>query len=329
MPVRYTSPSLGAAGSSVITRGEWEIGVVYRWLHADQFYVGGVEQPLNKIPFFRQVRINNNSIALNVRHAVSTRLSVNLGIPFATTSEQRGQDDSLSHRQSAAGLGDISLVASMWVFDPVQHGQWNISAGLGVKAPTGSSAGKATYHLLSGTEQRFMDPSTQLGDGGWGLIAQVEAYHGLFHRASAYVAGSYLANPRGHSNATFRSAYGIVPVAVTDEYSAHAGVTYAALPRHGLTISLGGRVDGVPVYDQFGGGAESFRRPGYVAYIEPNINWVVARSPFSSKGSTFSISVPYAVARDRTRNTLDIANGKHGGGDFAQYLVFIAYSKRL
>jgi hypothetical protein len=29
------------------------------------------------------------------------------------------------------------------------------------------------------------------------------------------------------------------------------------------------------------------------------------------------------------RNTLDIANGKHGGGDFAKYLLFLAYSKRM
>src|SRR5690242_13050567 len=122
MPVRYTSPSLGASGSSAIRSGDWEIGVVYRWLHANQFYVGSVEQPLSKIPGFRRVRINNNSISLNVRHALSTRLSVDLGIPFTTTSEQRGQDDSLSHRQSATGLGDLTLVASMWVFEPNQHG---------------------------------------------------------------------------------------------------------------------------------------------------------------------------------------------------------------
>jgi hypothetical protein len=320
---------LGASGSSAIRTGEWEIGVVYRWLHANRFYIGRVEQPLSKTPFFRQVRINNNSISLNVRRAVSTRLSVNLGIPFATVSEQRGQDDSLSHRQSATGLGDINLVGSMWVFDPNEHGQWNISLGLGVKAPTGVSAGKDTYHLVSGTEQRYMDPSTQLGDGGWGLIAQIEAYHRLFHRTSAYVAGSYLANPKGNSDATFRSAYGIVPVAVTDEYSAHAGVTYVVLPSRGLTFSLGGRVDGVPVYDRFGGGDLSFRRPGYVAYVEPNINWVVARSPFSSGGSTFSISVPYSVDRNRMASALDAANGKHGGGDFAKYLVFLAYSKRM
>jgi hypothetical protein len=226
-------------------------------------------------------------------------------------------------------MGDVSLVASMWVFEPNQHGQWNISAGLGVKAPTGNSGGQDTYHLLSGTEQRFVDPSTQLGDGGWGLIAQVEAYRRLFHRTSAYVAGSYLANPRDHSNATIRTAFGIVPVAVTDEFSAHAGVTYVLLPRHGLTFSLGGRIDGVPVHDRFGSGDESFRRPGYVAYVEPNVNWVLARSPFSSKGSTFSVSLPYSVARDRMRNTLDIANGKHGGGDFAKYLLFLAYSKRM
>lgn len=331
MPVRYTSPSLGASGNSAIKSGQWEVGAVYRWLHADQAYVGHVLQPTDALPFKRPIKININTLVLNFRYAVSSRVSLNLGIPFSSGYENRGQGDSLSHTQRATGMGDVSLVGSMWVLDPVEHGQGNISLGIGVKAPTGKSNSRGTFHLLSGSEQRFLDPSTQVGDGGWGLIGELEAYQHVLHRTTAFVAVSYLANPKAHSDAVFLLPYDGVkaPVAVTDEYSAHAGLNYVVWPKEGLTMSLGGRIDGVPVRDRFGGGDDSFRRPGYVVYLEPSLHWVTGKSRFSSKGNTFTLSVPYSLDRNRKANTIDIAHGKHGAGDFAKYLVFLGYTKRM
>lgn len=124
--------------------------------------------------------------------------------------------------------GESDFHRYTWVFDPIEHAFGNVSLGFGMKAPTGSSARKGTYYLLSGSEQRDLDPSTQLGDGGWGLIGELEAFQRIFRRTTVYFAGSYLANPKDHSNAVFHVPCGIIaPVAITDEYSAHAGLTGA------------------------------------------------------------------------------------------------------
>lgn len=326
MPVRYTSPSLGGSGISSLHSGQWEAGFTYRWLHADEFFVGHDPAPTpNGLP----VHINIHSVQLNLAYSASARLSVRLGIPLAAGSELRGQDDRQLHKQSASGLGDISLVASSWLFNPIEHGQSNISFGVGVKAPTGRSEDAGAYRLVSGQEIRSLDPSVQLGDGGWGIIAQVDAYARIARRTSAYIAGSYLANPRAHTDATVHAPFGIVPVAVTDEYSAHAGLSYVLAPRHGFTVGLGGRIDGVPVHDRFGGGDDSFRRPGYVLYVEPSVSYTLARSPLSTAGTTFTLSIPYRVDQNRMASALDIAHGRHGGGDFAKFLIFLGYSKRL
>jgi hypothetical protein len=137
-------------------------------------------------------------------------------------------------------------------------------------------------------------------------------------------------NPKDHIAATFVTPYGVVaPGAVTDEYSAHAGLTVDALPRRGmLELSVGGRIDGVPVHDLVGGGDASFRRPGYAMYFDPGIA-LRSGSPLSPRGSTFTLGIPIRVNQNRMRSALDTANAKAGGGDFARFLVFAGYSKQL
>ena len=79
-----------------------------------------------------------------------------------------------------------------------------------------------------------------------------------------YAAGSYLSNPRVYTNVpVFDPISGAArPTSVSDEYSAHAGVSYYAWAAGGLSFSLGRRIDGVPVRDLFGWNGTSFRHGG-------------------------------------------------------------------
>ncbi len=333
MPVRFTSPSLGAQGGTSLNEGQWQLALVYRYLHAHQFYVGHAFRPERAPGGGLPVRISVNTVELNVSYAATHRLSLNLGIPMASGMETRAQGDNRLHTKTATGLGDVSLVGTAWLLDPQDHARGNVAIGLGVKAPTGQAARQGSFTLANGTTERFLDPSIQLGDGGWGIILQAEGFRQIFHRAAAYAAGSYLVNPRTHNSGTFvfGPAYGglVAPIAVPDEYSAHAGVAYSAIPRVGLTMSLGGRIDGVPVHDLMGGGDDSFRRPGYVVYIEPAFTLVRARSPLTPAGTVLTLSIPVAVDQNREPSAIDVAHGQRGGGDFARFLIFLGLSKRF
>jgi hypothetical protein len=333
MPVRFTSPSLGAQGGTSLNEGQWQLGLVYRYLHAHQFYVGHDYRPDRAPGPGMPVRISVNTVELNLTYGANSRLTLNLGIPVASGMETRAQGDKQLHTKTAAGLGDVSLIGTAWLLDPQDHALGNVAVGLGIKAPTGKSARQGSFNLASGTTQRTLDPSIQLGDGGWGIILQAEGFRRVFHRAAAYAAGSYLANPRAHNSGSFvfGPAYGglVAPIAVPDEYSAHAGLTYAVLPRQGLTMSLGGRIDGVPVHDLSGGGDDSFRRPGYVVYVEPAFALARAPSPLTPAGSTLTLSIPIAVDQNRKPNAIDDAHGQRGGGDFARFLIFLGLSKRF
>ena len=267
---------------------------------------------------------------MRVEYGISDQIELALSVPAMSGTESREEGDSLRHSQSATGLGDVAVVASAWLLNPLYHGSGNLRIGLGVKAPTGSNTKTDRFFMPSEVQRRPVDPAIQPGDGGWGGVFQIEGFRALRGRASAYAAGTYLTNPSLHTTVVIQPPTGGSDlVSVADEYSAHAGVSYLTTPGGGLSLSLGGRIDGVPVRDLLGGSDTSFRRPGYVVYAEPSMSYTVMRGPFALRGHTFTVSVPVAIDQNRKASTFDLAHGKHGGGDFARFLVFLGYARRI
>lgn len=287
----------------------------YRYLHAAQAFVGTRIVPTNE-----PLIVNLNSVDVTTRYGLTDRVTVSLTIPFVSGSQSRLYADSLRHVVSATGVGDISLMASTWLRAPRGH-RANVALGVGVKFPTGSHTATDSYFLSSGAPIRYpVDQSIQPGDGGWGYIAQVQAFAVVFHNAIAYVSGSYLINPRKLTDVA-KDPGANVFWSVPDAYSSRAGIGVAFWPRMGLSGSFGARIDGQPVRDLIGGADAGFRRPGYSVALDPAL-------AFTSGPNEISVTAPVRVAADRRASVLDLRTDKHGGGDFASSLVFIAFSRR-
>jgi len=327
MPIRFTSPNLTLRDNTYLNDHGWQFGAGYRWLDADHFYIGHTYSPLAS-PGQKPIIIKVHTLNLSATYAFTNRFSAGILVPFVAGSQSMIQGDNLRHTQTDASLGDISLVANMWLLQPLDHATGNISVTVGVKAPTGSHDHTDAFHSASGDVTATpVQTSLQAGDGGWGIVLQTDAFKQISGKLSAYAAGSYLANPRGHSEVASPVSIATF-TAVTDEYSAHAGLAYAVAPKKGLAVSLGGRIDGVPVHDAIGGGSLYFRRPGYTIFAEPAVSLTLAKTPFSRSGSTFSLSVPVAVDRNRESSVAEQQHGVRYGGDFASYLIFFNYSIR-
>jgi hypothetical protein len=148
---------------------------------------------------------------------------------------------------------------------------------------------------------------------------QAQGYQKISNRVSGYGYGLYLLSPKDTTNVI--SPYPGVPLSVPDVYSARVGAGYALLPKHGLSVSLGPRIDGIAVRD-LAGDSDGFRRPGYVLYLDPGIS-------LNSRRSTFTLNIPVRVYQDFRRSLVDIHLGKPGGGDFARALIFVGYSLRF
>lgn len=320
--------SLSTNNAGFLLPGEWQASLNYRHFKSFRHFRGKHEEA-NRVAEGTEVINYFNSFDLGLGYSLSNRLSFNAVLPITLNNrssmyEHYGNSvetnpDRKRFETQSAGIGDLRFSATYWMLDPAKHHNGNFALGLGIKAPTGNANVMDEFHKLDeeGKDyvvQRAVDQSIQLGDGGWGFSLELQGYQILFTNTSLYFNGFYLANPRNINN-TLRNLnlntddpYSYLSVA--DQYAARVGFNY--MLGH-TTVSLGGRVEGIPAYDIVGK-EEGFRRPGYIVSVEPGIIHQVNKL-------VFNLNVPIALVRDRIRNTQDIATGRHGDAAFADYLI--------
>lgn len=309
--------SLGGGFGTYLEGGHWEGNFTYRYLNADEIFQGGAYQPQFQAGG-TNADITVHSFDMSATYAFSQRFNATLTVPMVD-----GTVDVVSNRihQAAWGIGDLRLVGAAWLLRPETHPNGNIAFGAGVKFPTGDDAATDLATVQGVTSQRPVDPAIQPGDGGWGIPLELTGFQKLFKNTYGYVGGAYLINPRKKNGTEFTSDPS-VRLSVPDSYFGRAGLTYAIWPEHGLSLSFGGRIDGVPVRDLIGGADDGFRRPGYTIYVEPGIGWTTGKNVFSFSG-------PVAVERNRERSVRDLKAGVRGVGGLANFALIASYTRRF
>ncbi|CAN5385887.1 hypothetical protein BH23VER1_BH23VER1_10900 [soil metagenome] len=315
--------------ATVPEAGDLLLGVAYRWLRSDRHFSGDTEHPNRQVD---ETEVINNShfVDLSATYTISPRYSVALTVPFVYSdrSSLYEHDRINRHSTEAYGLGDMRIAGYGWVRDPSDNPIWNVSLGLGVKAPTGDYEADDIFHTLDGPVRRNVDQSIQPGDGGWGVTAEIFAFTRLTPRLAGYVQGFYLSNPRDTNGAdTNRSNPYESVMSVPDQYAARAGLVYAVLPDKGLSVGVGARIDGVPVRDLIGD-SNGFRRPGFSVSVEPGIFW-------HSANWAASVTAPIAVYRNRQRSvaderfSADTGTFRHGDAAFADFFITTSITRRF
>lgn len=325
MPGRSLTLAPGAGISQHLKGGQWEASITYRYLETAKGYIGDDVWP-NSEDIVARTRVH--SFDLQATYAFSERYSVSLTMPFVHGVRSSVLDhDGTRHTTRAGGVGDVRLVAHAWLLDPGKRRDGNISVGLGVKAPTGDEKATDTFYKPTGPEIRPVDAAIQPGDGGWGIHLELAAYQKIIDRLHGYVSGFYLINSREENDAITTGPYPPGPnaavrkLSVPDQYLGRAGLVYALWPKQGLSLSLGGRIDGVPPRDLMGG-SEGFRRPGFSIAVEPGVSWTRGQN-------TFNIYTPVMVYANRQKNIYDDRYGTHGPAAFADFLIFTSFSRKF
>jgi len=335
MPFRLTS-SLGVQGNSFLQAHQWELSADYRWLRSrdGDFFVGTARTPpppALQPPGGQGIRIDVHSVSLGLTYAVTDRLRLSVAVPFQTGRLSFIEDDGLRHTERVTDFGDVTVSGNAWLLDPRSDPTGNLMLGVGLKLPTASHRDSVEFFTKTGPAQRVADPSIQPGDGGWGVLMQVQAFQQVFPGGLAYLSGSYLLNPRVQTEATIGRPIGLpgdpaagtpYHLSVPDAYSLRSGVSYAVAPRWGLSASFGGRMDGVPVQDLVNGGDADFRRPGYSVFLDPGVD-------LSRGSNTFALNVPVRVHADRRANMYDRVIAVQGGGNLAKVQVLASYTHRF
>ncbi len=269
------------------------------------------------------------------------------------------------YHTQAGGIADGRLTAYAWIFDPTKMPKGNIQVGLGLKVPSGEYDASDTFITTSGPKEFAVDQSIQPGDGGWGFTTEFYAWREIATRTTVYAQGYYLFNPENVNDVSTQTGL-IRPKSITalrngaaagnataatrlasaqalgydntnaledvmsigDQYLARTGASFVLWPAWGLSVSLGGRLEGVPVDDLLGE-TDGFRRPGYTVSIEPGISLMKGR--FSA-----GVFAPVALYRNRQSSVADERWGQITGlgtvpGDaaFADFVITISLGYRF
>ena len=218
----------------------------------------------------------------------------------------------------------MRIVANRWLFDSHKTHKGNIQVGLGVKLPTGDYNAMSTFYNVTPAE-RPVDQSIQLGDGGTGIIAEVNGFLNFTNAFSGYTNLYYMANPRNvNGTRTYRETLRATLAneansSVPDQFLARLGANYTFQGHNSsLTVSGGMRLEGIPVKDLIGK-SNGFRRPGYVLSVEPSVN-------YSLRKINFFANVPIAVRRNRTQSVTDKENSAATGTKIVGDAAFADYS---
>src|SRR5262245_50914676 len=337
------SLSLSGEGIEYLHPGQIQTTFSYRYLYADEGYIG-TEKVADWYQDTIGARLTLHSFDLNLTYGLTNRFSLSLITPFIHAEGSTKFDNNGGRNENhSTGFGDLRLTANGWIWDPAHAHNGNISLSLGVKAPTGDDKVRGTYYRAGPPpgqtqpnwhkEHHPADIALQLGDGGWGVMTEVQAFRAFRENLYGYLTGFYLINPRekNHSGSQVPiygtpgcqawNCPGYRSTSVPDQYQARAGLSYVVWPSQALAVSLGARIDGIPTHDLIGG-SDGWRRPGYSVYVEPG-------GSVTRWKTTFSLFVPVGVAYNRQKNVLDMQNPNlgappaqgHGPGAFANYVI--------
>ena len=320
MPLRFTSPGLTGVLAPYLLQNDWQFEIALRRVTTDKFFVGSHENE-SAAPGGQPLDLALNSLDLSITYATTERLSLTFTLPLSHATQENTNLDTLRHTVSSTGVGDLNLMANFWLIAPGRQPKGNLLFGLGVKAPTGSNHLLGTVFYGNGVDsQKPVTQTIQLGDGGWAIPLQMQGFQQIFPNGSAYFSAFYSISLKQHTDVLWPMAQ--KDWAVPDTYSARLGVAYGLITDQGLSVSLGGRIDGTTVSDIVGGRTDYYRAAGYTVFVDPGVTW-------QHGANLFTLNVPLRVYHDYQSMTLSTGTVRVGRGGVNDYVVYLSYARTL
>jgi hypothetical protein len=320
---------------NAFSTSNWVIDINNRYYKSFRNFVGTREIKMSKNdePVIYSITTN-----FMVTRLLDKGWSLSLSLPVSsnarTSAEEHGGPGTPRHTTRSFGMGDIRVMVYKWLLPPAVRQKINVQIGLGIKLPTGDY--KYQDYFYRNDSSFVLAPvevPIQLGDGGTGIITEVNAFYILSEMISFFGNFSYLSNPRdqngvpntfGKTPTSLQIKSGYYIASVPDQYLARAGITFHY---NKLILSAGARDEGVPVYDLIGG-SNGARKAGHNISLEPGIGYKL-------KKVTVYAYLPVIVARKIKQNVPDKIltqltgnyTLRHGGSP--DYLVFAGVSFKL
>ncbi len=263
---------------------------------------------------FSDTLVKNRIYTLNfsILRLFNNGWSIGVNVPISANSRHNGADHKgpLSfpkYTTHAFGLGDVRITAYKWLLNASKNSKGNIQLGLGIKLPTGDYDYK-DYFVRNDSTKVFapVDQAIQLGDGGTGFTAELNAFYSIGKVINLYVQGFYLMNPReqngvsnlkGRNPTTAQINNSTTVMSVPDQFSVRGG---ANLQVKDFIFTAGLRYEKVPENDLIGGN-KGFRRAATIASVEPGITYKLnSILVFANMGIPFKRNIIQNTQNDMT-----------------------------
>jgi hypothetical protein len=192
--------------------------------------------------FITDTLVRNKIYTLNIsaERIFNNGWSLAVGVPISVNSRRNSLDhggpQTPKHTTRSFGLGDIRFALYKWLLNPSVYKKGNIQLGLGVKLPTGDFRYQDYFYRNDSTSVLApVDQAIQLGDGGTGITAELNAFYSFNKTVTLFINGYYLLNPReqnGVSNLKGRSPTATeirnntTVMSVPDQYSFRTGINF-------------------------------------------------------------------------------------------------------
>lgn len=319
---QYLQSDLGGTGSP------WIVGINNRYFKSFKDFRGKTDL---ETPARNQAINKNFTTEISINRLMNSGWSLSLAIPVSANvreaSGEHGGPDTERFKTSGYGLGDIRLVVSKWMLKPTETLKGNFQLGFGLKFPTGDFAQKDYFHRNGSLVLAAVNPGIQPGDGGLGLIGELNAYYLIAQQLGLYTNLYYMANPRENNGESWggftyteeQLQAGIDLMTVPDAFALRGGIYYEA--SSSFTLSAGLRFEGVPVNDLIGG-SKGGRRPGNYLSVEPGL---IFRMPKVS----FYGYAPVIFSREIKQTVGGKLLGVHSPGGSADYQIFFGILLKL
>ena len=316
---------------NAFSTSDWQLNINNRYFKAFRDFKGKVDIKTAKQ---NESVVKSFTTNISIGRMLRNGWSLDLSIPFAgnsrTASMEHGGSNTTRRTTNSFGLGDIRFTAYKWLLRPTVKQRGNIQIGLGIKFPTGAFNYQDYFYRNDSTRVlSAVNPSIQLGDGGTGIITELNTFYILNATRTIILYGNfyYMANPR-EQNGTANTAGRVPPridslsnniiLSAADQFSMRAGVNYSL---KSWAFSIGIRNEGTPVEDLLGG-SEGVRRAGHNLSVEPGIL-------YKMKKAAVYVYVPIMFNRETKQTLSDQFKTKYLGtytltqGGFGDYQVFI------
>lgn len=315
---------------NAFSTSNWQLNINSRYFKSFRDYKEKVDQ---KTPKQNEAVVKSYSMDFSLSRFFRNGWSLNFSLPVAANSREasleHGGPNTKRRTTSSFGIGDMRFTAYKWLLRPTVSQKANIQLGLGLKLPTGDYNYHDFFYRNDSTRVwSAVNPSIQLGDGGTGIITELNLFYNLNTTRTLSLYGNfyYMANPREQNGTAITN--GRIPprldslanniiLSVADQFSIRVGAYYNL--KH-WSFSAGIRNEGSPVKDVIGG-SEGVRRAGHNLSVEPGVI-------YKMKNVSIYAYAPFIVDRSIKQNLPDKFKTRYTGvytvspGGSGNYQVF-------